>query len=124
MDHNLLHTLQGTNCRLGLHRWNNGACEFCGLLRTTPSLRKLKRIALDFRDPDAFLTAVKRLAGFKSTRSESWGLFEMKKGKHTVTVRIGRDLSSRYDVIYNLVYENKPKQIRFVLVENGSFTYS
>ena len=124
MDHHLIRIPKWYNCRLGLHRWNNGVCGSCGVLRTTPSLRRLKRIALDFRDPDAFLTAVKRLAGYKSIKSEDWGLFEMQKGRHTVTVHIGRDLSSRHDMIYNLVYENKPKQIRFVLVENGTFTYS
>jgi hypothetical protein len=124
MDHPLFTAPKWHNCKLGWHRWNNGICTYCGIARSTPSLRKLKKIALDFRDPDSFLMAVKRLAGFKNTRSESWGFFEMRKGKHQITVHVGRDLSARHDIIYNMVYENKPKQIRFVLVENGSYTYS
>jgi hypothetical protein len=112
------------SCKLGFHDWNHGICEDCGTVRSTPTLRKLKKIALDFRDPDAFLTAAKSLAGFRSSKSESWGLFILKKGYHTVTVNIGRDMLNRHDLIYSMVYENKILDIRFVLIEDGNLTYS
>jgi hypothetical protein len=124
MNFTILRFLKWHNCNLGFHKWNEGTCDFCGSVRTTRSLRKLKRIALDFRDPDAFISAIGSLAGYKCTRSESWGFYTMRKGKHCVALNIGRDMLARHDLIYSLVYENKAKAIRFVLIENGEFTYS
>ncbi|MBN1414210.1 MAG: hypothetical protein JW973_03840 [Bacteroidales bacterium] len=124
MSLNILRLLQRHSCSIGLHKWNKGLCDSCGVIRTTGSLQKLKQIALDFRDPDAFLTAVRNLAGYTCIRSDAWGHFIMKKGNHTLTINVGRDMLARHDMIYNMVYENKAKSIRFVLIENGEFQYA